>query len=552
MGYLLLWLETMALAWLLVAVAFSCSGRLKKWPVLWPILIAVLITVPAVLLTILSEKIYFADIRPQWLFPYTLSWTLFFLAGSWLLIRQGRRPSGETPVAATWCRWKLAGGCLVLLALQGITMDTLDNASKVKAIAAQTLALTRAQTLLPSSPAKEDDAAEKYDHAIRELGEVPDWLWNSPTDPAFDPTSDQVQNLLREKQKAVRLFKEAAQKPNYYQPSILSFDYPLPDIVPLTNATRLLALEARAHARNGQMGLALQNISTMEKFAEHLQQTPTLITSLAAATVLEKSKMALELILAEQPGRSKIKVVLPVKIHDRLLQSLRNGLVIEEAIQDFGMADMLINHPSIYLLSDGFGESFWGGIENKVYRVFFYKDDLASHRMMWKKIQEFTQKPYYQSGQELMEWENRPPDNSMLGILTSISGPRISKYFERATHQQTQFLLGKLGLATAAYRSDHGKYPATLNALVPKYITEIPTDPFSGEPLKMKKMEDGMILYGVGEDLKDDGGLAYDNLAKEGDIAFYLGSAYTERRLKPALEAQRKSEERAKNKKKKK
>ncbi len=89
MGYFLLWLETMVLAWLLVAGVFAFSGRLKKWPVVWPILIAVMITVPVVLLTILSGKMFFLNIRPQWLFPYNLSWTLIFLAGTWWLIRQG-------------------------------------------------------------------------------------------------------------------------------------------------------------------------------------------------------------------------------------------------------------------------------------------------------------------------------------------------------------------------------------------------------------------------------------------------------------------------------
>ena len=71
---------------------------------------------------------------------------------------------------------------------------------------------------------------------------------------------------------------------------------------------------------------------------------------------------------------------------------------------------------------------------------------------------------------------------------------------------------------------------------MPKYITEIPTDPFSGESLKMKAVKDGLILYGIGEDLKDNSGAAYDNETKKGDIAFYFGSAYTEHRLKPAIE----------------
>ena len=70
---------------------FFVFRTVEKWPVVWPILIAVMITVPVVLLTIFSGKMFFLNIRPQWLFPYNLSWTLIFLAGTWWLIQQGRR-----------------------------------------------------------------------------------------------------------------------------------------------------------------------------------------------------------------------------------------------------------------------------------------------------------------------------------------------------------------------------------------------------------------------------------------------------------------------------
>ncbi len=536
MGYILLWLETMALAWLLVAVVFAFSGRLKKWPVVWPILMAVMITVPAVLLTILSGKIFFLNIRPQWLFPYNLFWTLIFLTGTWILIRNGWRKSGETPVAATWPKWKLAGGCLALLALQGVTMDTLDNASMVKATASQSMALTRAQAIFLSPPAKEENAAEIYNQAEEEMGELPGWLWEAATDPAFDTRSDKTQNLLRDKRKATALIKKASRKPRLYHPLTLTFDSEIPQYAPFRNGTDLLALEARNFARKGQMAAALANISDMENIAEQINQTPTLISTMVASGIHSKSKSTLEIILAESPGHSKIKVNLPVKTHDQILQGLQKSLVIEDAMQDFGMADILINHPSMYLLSNISSESFGGGIENKLYRVFFYPDDLASHGDYFKKVYEFTKQPYYQSGSEFKEWENHLAENIELGIMSSIALPSVSRYFEKTTYHQTEFLLGRLGLASAAYRSDHGKYPATLDALVPKYITEIPIDPFSGEPLKMIAVKGGLILYGVGQDLKDDQGAAYDNVTKQGDPAFYLGSAFKEHRLKLAIE----------------
>ncbi len=551
MGYFFLWLETMALAWFLVAVVFSFTGRLKKLPVVWPILMAVIITVPAVLLSILSGKIFFLHIHPQWLFPYNLSWTLIFLAGTWLLIRQGQRPSREAPAAASWSRSKCTGALLILLALQWSTINSLDNTSMVKATAAQTMALTRTQAIFPSPPAKDEDAVEIYNQAEEEMGKLPGWLWEAAKDPAFDTRSDKTQTLLQDKHKAIALLKEGSRKSRLYHPLTLTFDSEIPRYAPFRNGVNLLALEARNFARKGQMAAALANISDMENIAEQINQTPTLISTMVASAIHSNSKNTLEIILAESPGHSKIKVNLPVKTHDQILQGLQKSLVIEDAMQDFGMADILINHPSMYLFSYAFDESFWGGFENKLYRVFLYPDDLASHGDYFKKVYEFTKQPYYQSGSEFKEWENHLAENIELGIMSSIALPSIFRYFDKTTYHQTEFLLGRLGLASAAYRSDHGKYPATLNALVPKYIREIPKDPFSGEPLKMLAVDGGLILYGVGEDLKDDGGLAYDDINKTGDPAFYLGSAFKEHRLKPAIEKQRQQEAKRTNKRKK-
>jgi hypothetical protein len=60
--------------------------------------------------------------------------------------------------------------------------------------------------------------------------------------------------------------------------------------------------------------------------------------------------------------------------------------------------------------------------------------------------------------------------------------------------------------ALAAYRADHGAYPADLAALVPKHLAAIPEDLFSGGPIRYKRDGAGYVLYSVGPNGKDDGG----------------------------------------------
>jgi hypothetical protein len=69
----------------------------------------------------------------------------------------------------------------------------------------------------------------------------------------------------------------------------------------------------------------------------------------------------------------------------------------------------------------------------------------------------------------------------------------------------------KLGCLLAAYRAEQGKYPAALADLAPKYATKIPLDLFSGKPLVYKLQGGGYVLYSVGANGKDDGGLSYED-----------------------------------------
>jgi hypothetical protein len=65
----------------------------------------------------------------------------------------------------------------------------------------------------------------------------------------------------------------------------------------------------------------------------------------------------------------------------------------------------------------------------------------------------------------------------------------------------------KLGFALAAYRADHGSYPAKLADLVPKYVAEIPKDIFNNDSdLHYAREGSGYLLYSVGKNGKDDGG----------------------------------------------
>ncbi|MDR0522218.1 MAG: type II secretion system protein GspG [Planctomycetaceae bacterium] len=84
----------------------------------------------------------------------------------------------------------------------------------------------------------------------------------------------------------------------------------------------------------------------------------------------------------------------------------------------------------------------------------------------------------------------------------------------------TKTELLRLALQLELYKADNVKYPETLAALVPKYMEDVPLDPFTGrQTLQYKPEHDGYILYSFGQNGKDDGGEPMTKNAKNtGDI----------------------------------
>lgn len=64
-----------------------------------------------------------------------------------------------------------------------------------------------------------------------------------------------------------------------------------------------------------------------------------------------------------------------------------------------------------------------------------------------------------------------------------------------------------LAAAIQAYRMEHQSLPDSLNDLIPKYLSEIPVDPFRNfEPVTYLKRDNDFLLYSIGPDLIDQKG----------------------------------------------
>lgn len=77
----------------------------------------------------------------------------------------------------------------------------------------------------------------------------------------------------------------------------------------------------------------------------------------------------------------------------------------------------------------------------------------------------------------------------------------------KLSRMDTELRVLQIRAAIALYQRQHARLPETLDALCPQYLPKVPLDPFSGKPLRYRVTKEGWVVWSVGPDLTDDGGV---------------------------------------------
>jgi hypothetical protein len=100
-------------------------------------------------------------------------------------------------------------------------------------------------------------------------------------------------------------------------------------------------------------------------------------------------------------------------------------------------------------------------------------------------------------------------------IMASMNLPGYSGVPTKLATAQSEVDLATVACALERCRLVQGRYPETLDALVPTFIAVLPHDIINAQPLHYRRTEDGrFVLYSVGWNEKDDGGVV---AVKNGD-----------------------------------
>jgi hypothetical protein len=92
-------------------------------------------------------------------------------------------------------------------------------------------------------------------------------------------------------------------------------------------------------------------------------------------------------------------------------------------------------------------------------------------------------------------------------VMANLLTPALAKIGEAYHRSRAEMRCAEAALAAEEYRLANGRWPDRLDELVPKLLPAVPTDPFDGQPIRLKRLPDGVVVYSVGPDRTDDGGI---------------------------------------------
>lgn len=91
-------------------------------------------------------------------------------------------------------------------------------------------------------------------------------------------------------------------------------------------------------------------------------------------------------------------------------------------------------------------------------------------------------------------------------VITRMLLPAISKVGESFRRKHALLRCTIVALAAERYRRDKKAWSDRIDQLCPQYLATVPLDPYDGKPLRYRRVNDGVVIYSVGQDGADDGG----------------------------------------------
>ncbi len=532
------------------AACTAAAVRLKK-PLLRRLLLTLGFLAPLLSLlpfvaftTILA---FVAHLQVNW-FPLAISIFISTLVGSGLILLRGTQPDGggwKTVPAANWPPLALFTLFLLAKSVTAGTILYLNQTVATKAQSLQTEAAVLMTTHLPPKLPDQENAAGLYRGAsiVLEEDEALRGFLQDNAHSVTDPITQEGVAFLTRHTETLDLLRQAAARPicrftrDYTRPSV---DMLIPEIQFLRNAARILAVSARYEASRGEITAALDDVSSIMKLSLHASSEPILISGLVGLAI---DGIAVNVFIDLLPFIDVDSLALLKRndIHNFLSTppSLAKNIYGEEAFglnvfSIFGTGEFDQWQLASFLMDDLnvpdsiYQQNIFLNPALAAYRIFLFPQDLAAYQQTMHSYQRVAESSDSYAGKQtvLKRIEDGLSSGRPKGFITTLLTPAIGKAIERVEKVRMQHATALVAIAATKFRIAHDGLPEKAASLVPDFLPFLPKDAFLKDSrLRYSNKDDGVAIYSVGPNGKDDGGPGPEmdkDQPKNDDVGIFL------------------------------
>jgi hypothetical protein len=296
----------------------------------------------------------------------------------------------------------------------------------------------------------------------------------------------------------------------------------LPWLANLKRCAQFLHLRATAEEQNGQGGPALDDIKLLVRVNDCIREQPFLISHLVRLAIMnimiqpiyeglaqhcwsDAQLAELEQVLAGQDFLADYKFamkgeeIFAIDSFEKQRVTRQMKVVVDSLNSSRVVTNSLRWLPSAYFYQNEL--SFATMYENNIRQLVDFTNRIVWPSRVARTVAEIQ-----------AQTSHFAPYHAQAYLLS----PSVAKAVEKFAFTQAAIDLAGVACALERYRLAHGEYPATLDALAPQFIDQVPHDIINGQPLHYRLTDGKFVLYSVGWNATDDGGTVV--LTKGGSI----------------------------------
>jgi hypothetical protein len=517
MDFALLWIDALLSSLLWVGVIVAFAGRFKRrWirgaflclVILMPLLGLGLFVASAAMMKFVAKV-------ENNSFIYAVSLGSAFVVGMLLiLLRASRHESDRVPASATWPRGLLLLAWFAVLTLGYMTLCNMDFAIRTRCALLSEKINSVYQANSPALVSDTQNAAPIYEKVFARLRDDPPSDVNNPPfgdSLTFDPNEPATIAFLSRQASTITLLRQAAALPG------CRFDQDLGNpnsflaggLNQVRNAANVLKLHALEEIAHGHAASAIADTAAIYAISRHFGERQMLIGALVGVGIDELGDSTLEATLPAVQSPSDL-----AGLHMQEMRSIER--MIQQALRGEEISGLahFVDMPNQSPVIDTRQTTFTIGLAGAYFRVFVL--DLDAYIKLLENMQDAAVLPYYQAREQMQNIDQRT------GMFSSTLRPVLLQFILSCARVEAMDACAQTAVAMTRFRLDHGTLPSNLKDLVPAYLDAVPIDPFNGQPIRLRIKPSQWIIYSVGPENIDHGGMEINQDWKKGDIIFTL------------------------------